>query len=98
MDADRIKVLHRTDGKYIAAVVAHNFKLNFLPAGYTLFHQYLMNGRTVQTVLCNLFKLCMIFRNTAARSAKRKRWPYNHRIADTVVCKIKRILQCRYDF
>ena len=98
MNANRVKVFHRADSDYIRIAVTHNLKLNFLPAGDTFFDQNLMNRRAVKAVMRNLVKFALVFRNSAACSAERKRRTDNHREADYILRKIQSRIIIRYDF
>ena len=95
MNADGVKVFHRTDGQNIAVTVAYNFKFNFFPAGNTFFNKNLVNGGAVQPVARNFFHLLAVFRNAAACSAERKRRTHNDGVADDVFCKIQRVFERR---
>ena len=45
VDADRVNVLHVTDGDGVALVVAHDLELDLLPAGDALLDQNFVNAR-----------------------------------------------------
>ena len=98
MNADRIHVFHRTHGDCIAAVIAHHFEFDFLPAGDAFFDEDLMDRRTVQTVLRNLFELFFRFSDAAARSAERKRGAHDHGVSDFTFGKIDGTPKRRDDF
>ena len=98
MNTDGIDIFHGAYGNRIAAVIAHDFEFYFLPAGDAFFHEYLMDGRTMQPVLRNLFELALRFRNTASRAAERKSGTHNHGVSDFMFGKIDGVLKRRYDF
>ncbi len=70
MYAHRIDILHITYGNTIACAIAHNFILDFLPAGNTAFHQNLSHPGKTQAVGKDLLKLGLIIGNSAAGTAK----------------------------
>ena len=95
--AHGIHVFHGAHGNHIAQVVAHGFKLDFLPAGNALFHQDLMNGGKVQTVARDLQKLFRGFADTAAGAAQGIGRAHNDGIPD-VLRRLHGGVQVRGDF
>ena len=98
MDTDGIDVFHRAHGDRVTAVIAHDFEFDFLPAGDTFFDENLMDGRTMQPVLRNLFELALRFRDASARTAERKCGAHDCRISDFMFGKIDGVLKRRHDF
>ena len=92
MNADRVKVLHVTNGNHVALCVAHYLIFNFLPAGNALFNQHLMNGGKTQAVRADFAQLLGIVTNAAAGAAHGKGRAHDNRVAD-FLGKAQSILQ-----
>ena len=82
VDADGIEVFHRADRDGVAHGVAHDLKLDLLPAGNVALDQHLMDRRHLQPRPRGLAKLLWRVGHAAARAAQRKRRAHNHWIAD----------------
>ena len=98
MNANRVKVFHRADCKNVSAVVAYNFKFNFLPARNTFFYKNLVNRRTVKSVVCNFVKFFFCIGNTAASTTQRKCRTDNCRQPDSILHEIIGIFVSSYNF
>ncbi|MPM17476.1 hypothetical protein SDC9_63871 [bioreactor metagenome] len=80
--ADGVEVLHAADRNHVSVAVPHALERDFLPAGDTLFHEYLPNWRKAQAVARNLAQLVYRLRNAAAGTAQRERGAHDDGIAD----------------
>ena len=88
----RVKVFHGANRDHIAGGIAHHFKFDLFPSGDAFFHQDLGNGRQTQTALGDLAQFILVFGNTAAGAAQRKRGTHDYRIPD-LLSESQRILQ-----
>ena len=89
VNADGVKVLHRADRDDVARLVADDFELDLLPAGYALFDKDLCDGRKRKTVTGYLVKFVRSIGDTAARASERERRTNDYRITD-LFCEIER--------
>ena len=96
MDADRVKVFHRTDGDDVVLGVTDNLELDFLPARDTLFDQDLGDGGQAETVGRDVDQLFLIVGDTAAGAAQRKGRTDDNGIMDRF-CKFNRVFDRRND-
>ena len=79
---DGIHIFHPTDGNSVVVGISHDLKLDFLVTSYTLFNQHLVNGRKPEGIGADLYKLLLVVRKSAARSAERKSRTQYNGIAD----------------
>ena len=84
MDADRVEVFHVADGDAVIIAVAHDFVLDFLPAGYAALDEDLANHRVVEALDDDIDELFFVLRDTAARAAHRISRAHDDRIADFI--------------
>ena len=81
MHADGVHVLHAAYGDGRADGVAHDLKLDFLPAEDVLLDQYLVYGRGLETCGCDALHLLLIVRHAAAGAAEREGRANDDRVA-----------------
>ena len=82
MHSDRVKVLHTAHCNYITGIVAHGFKLDFLPAENIFLYKYLCYRRRVKSGFGDYFKLVLAVSDAAAGAAQGKRRTDYYRIPD----------------
>ena len=91
MYADRVNVLHVTDGDGVALVVAHDLVLDFLPAGDALLDQNLVNAGVHDAGGRDLAQLLPGVGDAAAGAAERVRRTDDDRQTD-LAGEINRVL------
>ena len=82
MDAERIHVLHRTDGDAGVLGVAHHFVFDLLPANEAALDHHLANRAGTQAALHALPELLLGSNDAAARAAEREGWANDRGEAD----------------
>ena len=84
MDADRVEVFHVADGDAVVMAIAHDFVLDFLPAGNAALDEDLANHRVRQAFDDDFDEFFLVVRNTAAGAAHRVGRTNDDRIADFI--------------
>ena len=97
MHADRVNILHITDGDCSIVSITHYFIFNFLITLDTLFNKYLMNRRKSKSIFHHNNKFIFIISKATACTAKSKGRTKNDRKADTL-CSSQSVLKIFRNF